>query len=84
MYAKDYIFRRQTKLRGGNVFTPVCQLFCSRGEGGLPNRDPPELRFPWTETSLDRNPPGQKLLGQKLPPRTETPYLLDGTPSFLR
>ena len=27
-------YRPQTKLRKGNVFTPVCQSFCSRGGGG--------------------------------------------------
>ena len=27
-------YRPQTKLREGNVFTPVCQSFCSRGGGG--------------------------------------------------
>ena len=26
-------YRPQTKLRKGNVFTPVCQSFCSRGVG---------------------------------------------------
>ena len=30
-----YFYRLQTKLRKGNVFTPVCQSFCSQG-GCLP------------------------------------------------
>ena len=66
------------KLRKGNVYTPVCQSFCSERGGGLPDRDPPGQRPPWTETPrtetpldrdpLDRDPPGQR------PPRTETPW----------
>ena len=50
-------YRPQTKLRKGNVFTPVCQLFCSRGEvsasvhAGIP---------PWAGTPpLGRHPPVQ-------------------------
>ena len=27
----DHCYRLQTKLRKGNVFTPVCQSFCSQG-----------------------------------------------------
>ena len=28
-----HIYRPQKKLRKGNVFTPICQSFCSRGGG---------------------------------------------------
>ena len=43
----NYFFRPQTKLRKDNVFTPVCQSFCSRGEvDTTPGRHP-----------LSRHPP---------------------------
>ena len=49
-----------TKLRQGNVFTPVCLSFCSQGVGGVchpPSRHPPGRhplgRLPWAD------PPGQ-------------------------
>ena len=35
----------QTKLREGNVFTPVCQSFCSQGD---------VTKIPRTETPVDR------------------------------
>ena len=50
-----------TKLRQGNVFTRNCGSV-HRG-GGLCQGDPL-----WTETPLDRDPPGQR------PPWTETPW----------
>ena len=51
----------------GNVFRSVCQSLCSQGKGS-----PSEQRLPWTETpqtetSLDRDPPGQR------DPQTKTP-----------
>ena len=33
IFQKKKVYRPQTKLRKGNVFTPVCQSFCSRGGG---------------------------------------------------
>ena len=54
LYPKIAHYRPQTKLREGNVFTPVC----SQGREGLPNRDPYRTETqPWTETSLDRETP---------------------------
>ena len=85
LHLKSY-YLLQTKLQEGNVFTPVCQSFCSqrRGDlcmmslpvwlpgpmfllgvsvsrsmfllgglclGGLPDRDSPGQRPPWTETT---------------------------------
>ena len=38
-------YRPQTKLWEGNVFTPVCQSFCSQ-RGDLPDKDPPLDRDP--------------------------------------
>ena len=32
-----FFYHTQTKLREGNVFAPVCQSFCSQGEGSLYN-----------------------------------------------
>ena len=56
VYSSAFFFicyRSQTKLRQGNVFTPVCQSFCSRGVGGvcathtpLPCM-PPGMYTPW-------------------------------------
>ena len=37
----EHIYRPQTKLREGNVFTPVCQSFCSKGEGACVTCMPP-------------------------------------------
>ena len=58
---------RKRNLGQGNVFTGVCQSFCSQGEGvlvgggGLPDRNPPG------QWSLDRDPTGQKPPRQRLP-----------------
>ena len=45
-------YRPQTKLRKGNVFTPVCQLFCSQWGGSAPvhagTHHPPLGRHPPT------------------------------------
>ena len=50
-------YRPQTKLLEGNVFTPVCQSFCSQREGSSWQR-------PWTETPRTETPstetPGQR------------------------
>ena len=40
-------YRPQTKLWEGNIFTPVCQSFCSQGEGVV---HPPRQIPPWEET----------------------------------
>ena len=62
-------YRLQTKLRKGNVFTSVCQEFCSQG-GGVHHA-------PWADT-----PPGQTH-PEQTPPRTDTPRqtatAVDGT-----
>ena len=44
-------YRPQMKLRKGNVYTPVCQSFCSRGQCLLYHR-------PWADTP-SRHPTGQ-------------------------
>ena len=52
-----YHYRPQTKLRKGNVFTPVCQSFCS--QGGLPSAywdTPPWVDTPWADTSPGQTP----------------------------
>ena len=44
-----------TKLRKGNVFTPVCQSFCSQ------DRDPPpDIDIPQTDTPQTETLPGQR------------------------
>ena len=43
-----------TKLNQSNAFTPVCQLFCSQGEGSLSQGNPP----------LDRDPLHMVMSGQ--------------------
>ena len=56
----DYCFfyRPQTKLWEGNVFTAVCELFCSQGEGGLPYRTlPPGHRPLWIKAMPPRRIP---------------------------
>ena len=58
-----YFYRPQTKLRKGNVFTPVCQSFCSQG-GCLPQcilgyTHPPL----WADTPPGQTPPTKCMLG---------------------
>ena len=53
-YFLYYYYRPQMKLREGNVFTPVCQSFCS--QGGLPKC---MLEYTPRETPWGRHPPGQ-------------------------
>ena len=43
-----YHYRPQMKLWEGNMFTPVCQLFCSQGDGVSMTETPPGQRPPWT------------------------------------
>ena len=50
---KTNFYYPQTKLREGNVFTPVCQSFCSRGEGSA---QPPYADLGIGQTPLDANP----------------------------
>ena len=86
-------YRPQTKLRKGNVFTPVCQSFCSQGRvsapvhagihlpGQTPPRQTPSTR---ADTShLDRHPyPGRHTPGQTPPGQTppqQTAAAADGT-----
>ena len=57
-----YFYRPQTKLRKGNVFTPVCQSFCSRGVAASVHA--------WI---LGRHPPGQTHTPGQTPPRADTP-----------
>ena len=52
----DYFYRPQTKLQKGNAFTPVCQLFCSQGEGvsgrhPLPRQTPPSRQTPLSQAA---------------------------------
>ena len=63
-------YRPQTKLREGNVFTPVCRSFCSQGMGCIPacngpvtgNPPPVDTPFGQTAPTLGRHPhPGQTL-----------------------
>ena len=58
-------YRPQAKLREGNVFTSVCQSFCSQGAGVYAVISC-LTETPWTETPLDRDSPDRA-------PRTETP-----------
>ena len=72
----------------GNVFTPVCQSFCSKGWGGgvwqtPPGRHPPG-RHPQADTLLGRHPPGRRPLGrhssgQTTPPADTPPPQADPT-----
>ena len=58
-------YRLQTKLRKGNVFTSMCQEFCSQGGGvhQAPWADtPPGQTHPGQTPPPDRHPPGRRLL----------------------
>ena len=62
-----------TKLRQGNVFTPVCQSFCSQGEGV----------YLWSRggvchTPGQTPPSGQTPPGQTAPPPGQTPQCMLG------
>ena len=71
-YRADAYYHSQMKLCKGNVFTPVCQSFCSRGlgvEGCLPqcmlgytpSHTPPRQTPPWADTPWTYTPPGRHL-----------------------
>ena len=66
-----------TKLWQGNVFTPVCQSFCSQGRGSLSGRPPiqrpPGQKPPWTETPPGHRPPWTETPLDREPNRIETP-----------
>ena len=51
-----HLYRPQTKLRKGNVFTPVCKSFWSQGGGVYPSmhggRHTPWADSPWANTPL--------------------------------
>ena len=51
-----YFYRPQTKLRKGNVFTSVCQEFCSQGE---------VYTSPWADTLLRADTPPPRWLLQR-------------------
>ena len=63
-------YRLPTKLRKGNVFTSVCQEFCSRGEVYIPpGRHPLGRNYPSGQTlPLGRHPPAADT------PWTDTPW----------
>ena len=54
--AGSNIYRPQTKLQKGNVFTAVCQSFCSHGEGVCPSACWDTL--PWADTPGQTPHPG--------------------------
>ena len=67
-------YRPQTKLRKGNILTPVCQSFCSDG-GCLPQC---MLGYtPWADTPPGQTPPGRHPPGRYPPGQTplQTPPL---------
>ena len=69
MESTDCYYRPQMKLREGNVFTPICQSFCS--QGGLPNPPSPVGRpggVGQTPPDADADPPSRPL-----PPPGQTP-----------
>ena len=67
-------YRPQTKLREGNVFTPVCQSFWFTGDGVYPSMQSASYR---QHSRADSPPPGrQPPPGQTPPPPlADTPYL---------
>ena len=70
-WSPNHFDRPQTKLRKGNVFTPVCQSFCSRGGGEVSvlvhaGIHPQGRHPPWTDTPWQTPPLGRH-------PRTDTP-----------
>ena len=54
---KTNFYYPQTKLREGNVLTPVCQSFCSQGGGGSAQPSYADLGI--GQTPLDADPPGR-------------------------
>ena len=71
-------YRPQTKLRKGNVFTPVCQSFCSRGGGisACTGQTPPRADTP-APGQTPPTPPGRHPPGRQPPAATTA----DGTHS---
>ena len=72
-----YFLLSAMKLRQGNVFTHVCQSFCSRGclpqsmLGYTPSRYPLGRYIPWAGTPPGQVPPRQE---HPLPPDRYTPF----------
>ena len=86
-----FYYRPQTKLRKGNVFTPVCQSFCSGG-GCLPSaywvytplgRHPTWADTPWADTTLEahtpllKHPPGSTTPPSRRPQQPTVRFLLE-------
>ena len=59
-------YRLQTKLRKGNVFTPICQSFCS--QEGVSASVHAGIHTPPGQTSPGQTPPRQ------IPPWEDTPW----------
>ena len=76
-----FIYRRQTKLRKGNVFTPVCQSFCSQGGYVHAGIHPPPRQ---AGTPLGRQVPTDRQAdtppGRQNPPNRQAPPCTDTSP----
>ena len=72
---------RKRSLGQGNIFSRVCQEFCSQGGGGLPQlmmgyhprpgtaqADPPQADTPWNKLPPPTDPPEQTQLPRSIPP----------------
>ena len=69
-------FPPATKLRQGNVFTPVCQSFCSQRGWA----DPPGVG---QTPPLDADPPWMQTPRVGRPPQMQTPTPLDADPPWV-
>ena len=77
----SYYYHPQMKLRKGNVFTPVCQSFCSQGRCTPPGTPPPWQTQPhWEDTPLGIHPQANIHPQADTHPRADTPLGRHTTP----
>ena len=74
-------YRPQTSLGQGNIFSSVCQEFCS--QGGYLGRFPPRKYTPWAGTPPGQVPPLGRYTPGQLHPPGQVPPLRRYTPGQL-
>ena len=71
--SSDNIYRPETRLRKGNVFTSMSQEFCPQGEVYMPPSRNPGGKPPDRHLSGQTTPPGRHPSGQTSPQADSSP-----------